>query len=80
MAGCWTQCGCRQRDRRGGADAERRELEAYSVVEFRAQLRTARLDQPGRLNEGTRAVAAISGSGRQSAVVNVGHHRTQRRH
>ncbi len=42
----------RRRGRRGAADAKRRELEAYSVVGFRAQLRTARWAQPGRMDEG----------------------------
>jgi hypothetical protein len=31
----------------GGADADRRELEAYSVDGFQARLRTARRAQPG---------------------------------
>jgi hypothetical protein len=52
------------------AYAERRELEAYSVVEFRSQLRIARQAQPGWLDEGARAVAAIAGSRRQLSVVN----------
>ncbi len=41
----------RRRGLRGEADAERRELEAYSVAKFRAQLRTARRAQQGRVQE-----------------------------